>query len=118
MSGFSSLGRCGLGLVLAVALIGVMDAAAADAPSQARIDAGKAVFMKQATPTCATCHALKDAGASGNIGPDLDDLRPDKAQIRAVLRDGSGAMPSFEGTLSQEQLGAVTDYVYWATHAH
>jgi cytochrome c553 len=91
--------------------------AAAEAPSQAQIDAGKAVFMKQAAPTCATCHTLKDAGASGAIGPDLDELKPSEQQIRAVLRDGSGAMPSFEGTLSKEQLDAVTAYVYWATHA-
>lgn len=96
------------------ALIG--SAYAADAPSQAVLDQGKAIFQKQAQPACATCHTLKDADATGAIGPDLDDLQPSKEQIRAVLRDGSGAMPSFEGKLSAEQIDAVVAYVFAATH--
>lgn len=104
-------------LAVPAVFLGMGGMAAAEAPSQAQIDAGKAVFMKQAAPTCATCHTLKDAGSTGNIGPDLDELKPSEQQIRAVLRDGSGAMPSFEGTLSKEQLDAVTAYVYWATRA-
>lgn len=104
-------------LALSAALMGAAGPAAAEAPSQAQLNAGKAVFTQQAVPTCATCHALKDAGAGGNIGPDLDELKPSEQQIRAVLRDGSGAMPSFEGKLTPEQIDAVTAYVEWATHA-
>lgn len=85
---------------------------AADA---AQLEEGKLLFQKQAQPACATCHTLKDAGASGNIGPDLDDLQPSREQILAVLRDGSGPMPSFDDSLTPEQMDAVAAYVLAAT---
>ena len=34
---------------------------------------GKAIF---ASAGCASCHTLKDAGAKGNVGPNLDSLKP------------------------------------------
>src|SRR6185503_13201000 len=36
--------------------------------------AGKAVFTGAAG--CSGCHTLKDAGATGNVGPNLDQLKP------------------------------------------
>ena len=38
---------------------------------------GKTLFTVGAVPPCALCHALKDAGATGAIGPAFDDLQPD-----------------------------------------
>ena len=40
--------------------------------SGADVAAGKAAFAA----TCGGCHTLKDAGTSGNVGPDLDSLAP------------------------------------------
>ena len=85
---------------------------AADA---AQLKEGKLLFTKQAQPACVVCHTLKDAGSTANIGPDLDELRPDRDQILAVLRDGSGPMPSFEDSLTPEQMDAVAAYVIAAT---
>lgn len=89
--------------------------AAQAAPDEAEIDLGRQVFQQLASPTCAACHALQDAQASGPIGPDLDELQPSAEQIRTVLRDGSGPMPSFDGKLTEEQIEAVVNYVVWAT---
>lgn len=99
---------------LALLLFACGHAVAQDADAQ-QLAQGKVLFQKQASPACATCHTLREAGAAGTIGPDLDDLQPTREQIRAVLRDGSGPMPSFAGQLTEEQLQAVTAYVLWAT---
>ncbi|HMN21595.1 MAG TPA: cytochrome c [Ottowia sp.] len=101
-----------VGLLLAL-VVGA--GAHAQAPDAKVLEQGRLLFLKQANPTCATCHTLAEAGATGAIGPDLDELQPGHDQVRAVLRDGSGAMPSFAGQLSEEQLEAVTTYVLWAT---
>ena len=69
---------------------------------------GKAVF---ASAGCGACHTLKDAGASGAVGPNLDEAKPDKALVTARVTNGQGIMPSFKGKLSDEQIGAVADYV-------
>ena len=91
-------------------------AAFADAPDAAVLEEGRALFQKNATPACAVCHTLQDAEATGPIGPDLDELQPDRDQVLAALRDGGGAMPSFAESLTQEQREALADYVVWATH--
>lgn len=93
-------------------------AAFAGAPDAARLEEGRALFQKKAVPACAVCHTLQDAQATGPIGPDLDELQPDRDQVLAALRDGGGAMPSFEETLTQAQREAVADYVVWATRPH
>jgi mono/diheme cytochrome c family protein len=70
--------------------------------------AGKDVF---ASAGCATCHTLADAGASGAVGPNLDDLKPDQATVEAKVRTGGGGMPSFEGQLSDDDIANVAAYV-------
>jgi len=62
-------------------------------------------------PPCALCHALKDAGTSGAVGPVLDDLQPDAARVVAALKNGIGAMPSYKATLSEAQMQALGRYV-------
>jgi len=71
---------------------------------------GKKLFAT-ATPACALCHTLKDAGAEGAIGPVLDELKPDAARVARALRDGIGAMPSFKATLSEADIAALSLYV-------
>lgn len=72
---------------------------------------GRQVFLEQAQPSCSLCHALREAGASGAVGPDLDQLRPDAARVESAVRNGLGVMPPFAESLSDEQIRAVAAYV-------
>jgi mono/diheme cytochrome c family protein len=65
---------------------------------------------------CSNCHTLADAGATGQVGPNLDVMRPMAAQIAAIVAQGGGGMPAFGGQLSSDQIKAVADYVENATH--
>jgi len=69
---------------------------------------GKQVF---ASAGCAGCHTLKDAGATGTVGPDLDQLKPSEATVAKQVTTGGGTMPSFKGQLSPAQIQAVAQYV-------
>ncbi len=69
--------------------------------------AGKAVF----TGNCGSCHTLSKAGTSGSVGPNLDDVSLDAAAIEDVVRSGRGAMPSFDGKLSDADIAAVAAFV-------
>lgn len=45
---------------------------------------------------CGSCHTLGSAGTSGTVGPNLDELKPDKARVLAAIGTGgtgSGTMP-------------------------
>ena len=68
---------------------------------------GKQVF----TQSCGGCHTLKDAGTTGNAGPNLDDLKPDEATVQRQVTNGGGAMPAFKGQLTDAQIKAVAQYV-------
>ncbi len=92
--------------VSAMAVGGLAHAQAPDA----LYAAGKALFLK-ATPACAVCHTLQDAGSEGAVGPVLDELKPDAARVAKALRDGLGSMPSYRASLSDEQIAALARYV-------
>lgn len=74
--------------------------------------AGKAVFDSAG---CAGCHTLADAGASGTVGPNLDDVKPPRELIVDRVTNGAGAMPAFAGQLSEEQIQDVAAYIVQAT---
>ena len=80
------------------------------ADEAAQMALGKKLF-NTATPACAVCHTLKDAGAEGAIGPVLDELQPDADRVTRAMRNGIGSMPSFKGTLSDAEIAAVALYV-------
>lgn len=69
---------------------------------------GKAVF---ASAGCGGCHTLKAAGSSGNVGPNLDQLKPSKATVSHQVEVGGGAMPAFKGQLSDAEIDAVATFV-------
>jgi len=80
--------------------------------------AGKPVAGKQTTSgkdiftaNCGSCHTLKDAGTTGNVGPNLDQLKPSLAIVQKQVTNGGGAMPAFKGTLTAAQIMAVAKYV-------
>ena len=68
---------------------------------------GKQVF----TQNCGSCHTLKDAGTTGTVGPNLDDLKPDEATVQRQVTNGGGVMPAFKGQLTDAQIKAVSQYV-------
>ena len=74
--------------------------------------AGKAVF---ASAGCGGCHTLEAAGSSGNVGPNLDESKPDSALVEQRVRNGAGAMPAFEGQLDDKQIADVTAFVVQST---
>jgi mono/diheme cytochrome c family protein len=78
--------------------------------------AGKKVFTSAG---CAGCHTLKAAGATGTVGPNLDEAKPDESLIRARVEHGKGAMPAFgdSGQLSKKQIDDVVAFVYRSTHS-
>jgi cytochrome c oxidase subunit II len=83
--------------------------------------AGKALFAGSAG--CATCHTLKDAGASGTVGPNLDKVVPtlSKADIKQSIVDPNAKitqgfspniMPgNFQQTLGDDGVNALVNYL-------
>ena len=80
---------------------------AAGGGESAALAEGKTVF----TTNCASCHTLKEAGTSGEVGPNLDELEPDMATVEHQVETGGGGMPSFKGTLSGAEIKSVATYV-------
>ena len=64
---------------------------------------------------CGTCHALRAAGSDGQIGPDLDQLKPKKEQIIYTVSNGIGVMPAFQDMLTPEEIEAVAYYIFNST---
>ncbi|HEX4525477.1 MAG TPA: cytochrome c [Gaiellaceae bacterium] len=75
--------------------------------------AGQAVFE---TTGCGGCHTLKAAGATGTVGPNLDQLKPPLARIVLQVNQGGGPMPAYKGQLTDQQIQDVSAYVYASTH--
>ena len=70
--------------------------------------AGEAVF---ASAGCGSCHTLGAAGATGSVGPNLDEASPDFAVAYQTIKNGRGGMPSFEDQLEDQQIADVAQYV-------
>lgn len=71
------------------------------------VTAGKDIFLAN----CGSCHTLADAGTTGSIGPNLDDLKPDQETVAHQVTNGGGAMPAFGGQLSEQDITNVAAYV-------
>ena len=65
------------------------------------------------TTNCATCHTMAAAGATGTVGPNLDDLKPSEATVEKQVIDGGGAMPAFGKSkiLTPAAIKEVSEYV-------
>jgi cbb3-type cytochrome c oxidase subunit III len=64
---------------------------------------------------CAGCHTLAAAGATGTVGPNLDQLKPPFARVQKQVIHGGSIMPAFQNVLTSAQIKAVAMFV--ATHA-
>src|SRR5581483_791074 len=93
----------------AIAAVAVWLRPASTPPATAgSVTAGKAVFRSAG---CASCHTLRDAGATGTVGPNLDRAKPSRELVLERVTNGLGVMPSFRGRLSSAQIEAVAAYV-------
>jgi cytochrome c6 len=76
--------------------------------SQTASAEGKLIF----TQNCGTCHTLKDAGTNGQVGPVLDQVKPDKQLVLKAIKNGglgSGTMPA--NIVTGKEADAVATYV-------
>ncbi len=74
--------------------------------------AGEEIF---AASGCGSCHTLEAAGATGTIGPNLDEAKPDHALVVERVTNGMPPMPSFKDSLSEQQIQDVAAYVVAST---
>jgi mono/diheme cytochrome c family protein len=74
----------------------------------ASVAAGKQVFQ---VTGCGSCHVLKSAGASGVVGPSLDESPLSRANVVARVTNGKGAMPAYKGTLTPTEIQQVADFI-------
>ena len=65
---------------------------------------------------CGVCHTLQAAESSGDIGPNLDQLKPSIDRIIYVVTNGIGVMPPWEGILTDEEIEAVAHYIFNSTN--
>ena len=66
---------------------------------------GKQLFASN----CGSCHTLAAAGTNGQVGPKLDGLAVDVVTVKAAMKAGPGAMPSF--SLSAADTDAIAKFV-------
>jgi mono/diheme cytochrome c family protein len=73
---------------------------------------GKSIFTSAG---CSGCHTLSDAGATGTVGPSLDESSITLEDAIATITNGrGGVMPPFKDQLSEEQIRAVAEYIVQA----
>ena len=78
------------------------------------LDLGKNIFLEKGN--CATCHTLSDAGSNGDIGPNLNVIKPDIGRVVMAVTNGIGVMPAYEGILTSNEIEAVAKYVSESTN--
>jgi mono/diheme cytochrome c family protein len=74
--------------------------------------AGKRSF---ASAGCVAGHSLKAAGATGTVGPNLDETKPSYDKAIERVTNGKPPMPSFKGKLSASEIQAVARFVSSST---
>jgi len=77
--------------------------------SDEKFELGKDVFLNAGN--CGACHSLKNAGAIANVGPNLNEIKPDIGRVITAVTNGIGVMPAFLGILSEEEINSVAYYV-------
>ncbi len=101
----------GSAAALAAVAVWIMPSEGGSRPAAARgatVALGERVF---ASAGCGSCHTLREAGATGTTGPNLDVAEPSASLVADRVRHGGGEMPSFEGRLSDREIEAVAAYV-------
>ena len=81
--------------------------------SDEKMDLGLDIFNNKAE--CSSCHKLKSANSNGEIGPNLDQLRPTFEQVLLAVTRGIGVMPAFDGILNLKEIEVVSYFVSEST---
>ena len=97
-----------VGQLLAQQTAPAPSADAAAPADQARIAKGRELF---AGWSCTSCHSLADAGSHGDVGPHLDGGQLSEGFIVNRVTNGQGAMPSFGGQLTEQEIADVAYYI-------
>ncbi len=103
-----------LGVAVPVLLLALTwyGSAAPSVGGAASTNPGAAAFSQYG---CGSCHTLADAGGGGNVGPNLDNTKPDVALVIDRVTNGQGAMPAFDSKLDETQIKCMSEYVAtWA----
>ena len=79
-----------------------------------KMDLGFEVYSSKGQ--CGVCHTLQATGSKGQIGPNLDQLKPTTLRIVTAVTNGIGVMQAWEGILTYEEIEAVTYYVFNSTN--
>ena len=58
------------------------------AHSDPMFEMGKDVFLNKAN--CAACHTLAEAGSNSQIGPNLNQIKPNMMRVMSVVKNGIG----------------------------
>ena len=82
--------------------------------AETKMDLGLEVYNNKAR--CGVCHTLQAAGSTGDIGPNLDQLKQQIPQIIYAVTNGIGVMQAWEGILTDEEIEAVAYYVFNSTN--
>ena len=78
-----------------------------------KMNLGLEVYNNKAQ--CGACHTLNAAGSDGQIGPNLDALKPLEATTINAVTNGIGVMPSWDNILTKDEIEAVAYYVFIST---
>jgi mono/diheme cytochrome c family protein len=78
-----------------------------------KMDLGFEVYSSKGQ--CGVCHTLQATGSKGQIGPNLDQLKPTTLRIVTAVTNGIGVMQAWEGILTYEEIEAVAYYVFNST---
>ncbi len=97
-----------VGVVLLTASCGGNESSAPSNNDKGSGSPGAKVF---ADAGCGDCHTMATAGATGTVGPNLDDLRPNEERVELQVKKGGNGMPSFAGKLTPTQIKDVAGFV-------
>lgn len=65
---------------------------------------------------CAACHTLSEAGTTGTVGPNLDQLKPSVDLVhQAIIIGGAGSGTMPKNLVAGDQITQIADYVAAAT---
>jgi mono/diheme cytochrome c family protein len=59
--------------------------------------------------TCGGCHTLKAADTNGQVGPNLDEIKPDAETVKKTIKEGPSVMPA--NLLEGAEADAVAQFV-------
>jgi mono/diheme cytochrome c family protein len=60
---------------------------------------------------CGNCHTMKAADATGTVGPNLDELKPNKETVVRQVTNGGTGMPAFKDQLTASEIDQVAAFV-------